>query len=983
MFTELDTVEHYVIEQLTGVNLNRSKKGENTEGSPKRLWTYVAPDTLNRRSTDILLEQNLAAALRRLNPFITTEEQTDAVIRRLRTIIIGGDQQSLVYANETFTKWLRNEESLGIGEDYKHETIRLIDYENIGNNEFIVTNQFVYNKNIPDLVLFVNGIPLVVGECKTAVRPSVSWADGAHDIHAQYEVNIPQLFVPNVFSFATDGKGLYYGSVRMPLDYWSPWRLETETDTESTSPLAEVGRQIQHLLTPSVLLDILRYFTVFARDKKTGRTLKAVARYQQYEGANGVVKRVMEGRIRKGLIWHFQGSGKSLLMLFAAQKLRNLAALQNPTVLIVVDRIDLDSQISGTFDAANIPNMVTTDSIDELRKYLKDDTRKIIVTTIHKFRNAPPRLNERKNIIVMVDEAHRTQEGNLGGMMRAALPNAFLFGLTGTPINRTDKNTFWTFGAEEDKGGYMSRYSFQDSIRDKATLPLHFEPRLLNIHIKKEELDAAFALLTKDIEDAPKAKLSQQAAKMSTFLKSPQRIEAIAKDVVKHFKQHLEPQGFKAMLVAPDREACTLYKTKLDELMGEDASAVVMSGNSTDTKEFIQKYVLDKDGQEAVVKRFDNPKTPLKFLIVTAKLLTGFDSPILQTMYLDKALKDHTLLQAICRTNRLFPNKTFGQIVDYFGVFDDTAKALKFDEEVAETIITHLKIKREQFPELIENCLRYFTNVDRTETGFDALQSAQECLRSNDERDAFGKAYCEMAKIWEALSPDAALEPFREDYKWLSRVYESIRPASNSFGRLIWLALGAQTTQLIHEHIEVKGLSTDMDTLVLDAAVINDLAANQDATSIEKILRGLNSRFSKHGNNPVFKALSIRLDELRLKAELGLIQSADYLKGLLSISTDAVEEEKKVYTKEEQKTTKSALTELFLEAKTDKTPIIVERIVNDIDSIVEITRFAGWQDSIAGRKAIEKALRDTLRKYELHKNDELMTKAYGYLKGYY
>jgi type I restriction enzyme R subunit len=288
------------------------------------------------------------------------------------------------------------------------------------------------------------------------------------------------------------------------------------------------------LLHPKRLLDILQNFSLFSTNKKKQR-MKVIPRFQQYEGANKIVERVKEGWIKKGLIWHFQGSGKSLLMVFAAQKLRRLAELKSPTVVVLVDRTDLDTQISGTFNAADIPNVEPTDSIRDLQKLLEQDTRKIIISMIHKFRDAKPNMNTRENIIVLVDEAHRTQEGDLGRQMRAALPNAFLFGLTGTPVNKADKNTFWAFGSEEDEGGYLSRYTFQDSIRDGATLPLHFEPRLVDVHVDKETIDKLFenfkeeAALTDEEADA----LNKKSAKMAAFLKSPERVAKIVEDINK------------------------------------------------------------------------------------------------------------------------------------------------------------------------------------------------------------------------------------------------------------------------------------------------------------------------------------------------------------------------------------------------------------------------------------------------------------------
>jgi type I restriction enzyme, R subunit len=990
-FTELNSVEHFFIQQLTGINLNDVKDGivreaEVSYGDTAK-WRYLQPELLQRDPTDVLLENELKAALCNLNPSIADNpNKADEVIHKLRAILIAVNNVGLVRANEEFSKWLRNEVSLPIGKNNRHEVIRLIDFENPANNSFLLTNQFrlrAREVKIPDIVMFVNGIPLVVGEVKTPVRPAVSWFDAAHDISEIYENAIPQLFVPNVFSFASEGKELFIGGVRTPLEFWSPWRIEDEKDELShLIGLQDIASQITHLLKPSTLLDILQYFTIYATNSKK-KKIKIVCRYQQYEGANAIVQRVKEGKIKKGLIWHFQGSGKSLLMLFAAQKLRKQQELNNPTILIVVDRVDLDTQITATFNTAEVPNMTTTENIRELHKLLEQDTRKIVITMVHKFKDAYPAMNMRENIIVMVDEAHRTQEGDLGRKMRNALPNAFLFGLTGTPINKADKNTFWAFGSEMDNGGYMSRYTFQESIRDNATLPLHFEPRLPDYHIDKENLDVAFNELANDLSEDDRNKLSQKAANMAVFLKSPERVKTIVEDIVEHFKTRVETEGFKAMIVTPDRFACIQYKAELDSLIDADASQVVISSSASDDFEFRQQWSLDKDQQEKVVEKFNDPDSPLKFLIVTAKLLTGFDAPVLQTMYLDKSLKDHTLLQAICRTNRLFPNKTFGRIVDYFGVFDDTAKALAFDDESVRMVITNLQELRDKLPEWIEKCLAHFPEVDRKISGFEGLQAAQNCINTNEKRDAFARDFSNLTKLWEALSPDPVLNEFQHDYKWLSQVYTSVKPPSGDNGRLLWHALGAQTTALIHEHIHVSGINKEMEEVVLDAEVIDDLMKKKDPKQAEKVLKLLISRLNKHGNNPTFKKLSERLEAIRDKAEKGLINSIEFIKELCQIARETLQAEKQITPVEEQKNAKAALTELFLEIKTDTTPAIVERIVNDIDEIVRIVRFEGWQNSTVGEREVKRELRKVLwTKYQI-KDEELFNRAYDYIREYY
>lgn len=986
-FNELNSVEHYIIHQLTGVNLNNNTVAEPQTGYGAQ-WQFVAPNHLQRSVNEVLLEQELKDALIRLNPEITAQPAlADEVIYKLRAVLIAVNQVGLVKANEEFFKWMTGEKTMPFGENNHHVPVRLIDFDDVTNNSYIVTNQFrVHHREtkIPDVVLFINGLPVVVGEAKTPIRPSISWLDGAHEVHDIYENAVPQLFVPNILSFATEGKELFYGAIRCPLEFWAPWRIEGDDDKLAKQlGLGEIGKEMSDLLSPKRLLDIMQNFSLFTTNKKKQR-MKVIPRFQQYEGANKIVERVKEGKVKKGLIWHFQGSGKSLLMVFAAQKLRRSPELKSPTVIVLVDRTDLDTQISGTFNAADIPNVESTDSISDLQKLLERDTRKIIISMIHKFRDAKPNMNTRDNIIVLVDEAHRTQEGDLGRQMRAALPNAFLFGLTGTPVNKADKNTFWAFGSEEDEGGYMSRYTFQDSIRDEATLPLHFEPRLVDVHVDKETIDKAFedfkdsAALSDEEADA----LNKKSAKMAAFLKSPERVAKIVEDIATHFKEKVDPHGFKAMIVTPDRYACVQYKEELDKYFEPENSRVVISTSANDDLEFKQKWAVDKSQQEKIVDEFNDAQSDLKFIIVTAKLLTGFDAPICQTMYLDKSLKDHTLLQAICRTNRLYPNKSFGRIVDYFGIFDDTAKALEFDEKSVTQIISNLSVLREKLPQAMKDALSHFNGVDRTLDGFEGLEAAQNAIGTDEKKDAFAKDFKYLAKLWESLSPDRILDIYQADYKWLSQVFESVRPASDNIGKLLWFSLGAQTTKLIHENIHVGDVH-HLEEFVLDADVIEDIFNNPDPKNAKKLEKILVKRFKKHGDNPKFKKLSERLEELRDKAEKGLITSIEFVKELCKIAKETVQAEKELEAEIQEKSPKAALTELFLELKNDETPAVVERIVNDIDAIVRVVRFPGWQQSNQGEREVQSSLRKILwAKYKI-KDQVLFDRAYEYIKEYY
>ncbi|MEZ4592135.1 MAG: HsdR family type I site-specific deoxyribonuclease [Chloroflexota bacterium] len=1022
-FNEENAVEEFVRDLLCGKQSIGTRIGEPSPiyhaGRSSRGigWQFIPAIALPRQPQDVFVESYVREALIRLNPTIAAQPaRADEVLYKLRAIVLAVRGEGLIRANELFTAWLRNEQSMPFGRNHQHVTINLIDYDNLDNNQFLLTTQYTFRAGAAerraDVVLLVNGFPLVIVEAKTPVRNAISWVDGALQIHNDYERFVPELFACNVFSVATEGKAMRYGSIRMPVELWGPWRPgppsvpPTGGRSESSPPrfgeglgegsnrgpgegLKSVGNQIQSLLRPHIILDMLANFTLFATDKKN-RRLKIVARYQQVDAANQIVQRVLAGYPRKGLIWHFQGSGKSLLMVFAAQKMRLQPALRNPTVLIVVDRIDLDAQISATFHASDIPNLVKADSREALETLLRQDTRKIIITTIFKFGDVganhdSPLLNDRENIIVMVDEAHRTQEGDLGMKMRAALPNAFLFGLTGTPINRRDRNTFYAFGAEEDENGYMSRYGFEESIRDGATLPLHFEPRLIDLHIDKEAIDQAYAELTGGLSDLDKEMLARTASRMAVLVKAPDRVNKICADIARHFQDKVAPNGFNGMVVTFDQESCLLYKEALDQYLPPETCEIVISVSGKEREDERYKPLKrGRDEEETLLDRYRDPNDPLQILIVTAKLLTGFDAPILQAMYLDKPLRDHTLLQAITRTNRTYGDKkTHGLIVDYLGVFDDIATALEFDEEGIRHVVSDLANLKAKFPGAMQTCLGYFIGVDRTVSGYEGLLAAQECVPNNDLRDAFAADYSVLAQLWEAISPDPMLSAYQSDYIWLSQVYESLKPPGGH-GKLLWQSLGAKTLEIIHQNVHVMAIHDDLEEIVLDAELLEAVLGTPDPHSKAKEIEiKIAARLRKHMGKPRFRALSDRLEALKERHEAGQLHSLEFLKQLLDLAADLVQTEKDVPPEEDEDRGKAALTELFDEVRNEATPIMVERVVNEIDEIVRHVRFAGWQTTSAGEREVRKALRKTLFKFKLHQDGELFDKAYGYIKQYY
>jgi len=627
-----------------------------------------------------------------------------------------------------------------------------------------------------------------------------------------------------------------------------------------------------------------------------------------------------------------------------------------------------------------VDNLVTAQTRSELHDLLARDSRKVIITTIHKFGEADGVLNTRDNIVVLVDEAHRTQEGDLGRKMRDALPNAFLFGLTGTPINTRDRNTFYAFGASEDSGGYLSRYSFEESIRDKATLPLRFEARSVDMRIDRETLDEGFAKLIADLSAEDKAEISKRAGRFALLVKSPARVNAIVEDIARHYSEHIEPNGFGAQIVTIDQEACVLYKDALDQILAPEVSEVVISLGQGVPQSWRDRFGRTKDEEEQLLERFRDPADPLKILIVTAKLLTGFDAPNLQCMYLDKPLRDHTLLQAICRTNRPAKGKDFGLIVDYLGIFDDVAQALQFDEASIKTVITNLEELKKELEPLMNACLGRFQGIDRSVGGWEGLMEAQQCLPDNEKRDAFALDFSKLATVWEALSPDPILTSYRQDFRWLAQVYESLRPPSGN-GKLLWHALGAKTIELIHENVTVQQVRDDLDTLIMDADVIQGFLDDPDRGAREIEIR-ITARLRGHVG-PKFVELSERLESLRLRHEQGLLDSLDFLKSLLELAHDVVQAESETPPAIQEDQGKAVLTELFEGTRNESTPVIVERVVSDIDEIVRQVRFPGWQKTAAGEREVQRGLRRTLLKYKLHNDQDLFDRAYGYIVQYY
>ncbi len=595
---------------------------------------------------------------------------------------------------------------------------------------------------------------------------------------------------------------------------------------------------------------------------------------------------------------------------------------------------------------------------------------------------------------------------------------AHFYGLTGTPISGLEHNTFKLFGADEDEGRYMNRYSYKQSIRDGATKPVKFEPRLAELRVDREAIDAEFKRLVEahNLDEDEKAALSKRAGKLAVLLKAPKRMQAISNDIVKHFNSRVRPKNMKGMVVVYDREACVRMYYLLGQQLGFEAVEVVMNVDQAPIKvadgakkgkenkdwlrwktalnlpivetDFERWQSLDSDEQKRkdLIDGYKDAEHPLQLIIVTAKLLTGFDPPICYCMYLDKPLRDHNLLQAMCRTNRLYESagvrKELGLIIDYLGVFENLRTALAYNHEEINDVIEGIEAFKTILPVQMAKCLAFFPAVDRTLEGFEGILAAQECLPSNVKRDEFAAAFGVLNKLWTAISPDPFLATYRYDFKWLAQIYESVRPVGQT-GSLVWAALGAETIKMIHEHTDIKRIRDDIDELVMDEHAVFTLTEKEQEKRARQLEINLMGRLRCHGD-PQFVALGERLEKLRQDYEAGVIKAIDWLKGLLDAAKETVrlerEQDENVVTERDNI---QALTKLFLETRPDKTPKVIEDIVEQIDKIVKATRFEGWQNSNSGPREIQKALFLTLAQFGLGKDKELFNKAYGYIEEYY
>lgn len=980
----------------------------------KQGWSYADDETLGRPVDGVFHADDLEQALIRLNPEVAENpERVSEVLAKLRAILLAVRNDGLVAANEEFVQWMCGRRAIKYVGTNRDAQVRLIDFDNPASNILRVTTEATFHVGREhrryDIVLWVNGLPLVVGEMKTPVGAQISWLNGATDIHNGYEKKTPEFFVPNVLSFASEGREFRYGSVCQPPELWLNW--SSTTDAIMPPGIPAVLRSAELLLNPTMVLDVLRWYTLYSSRRTSGGAVrtKVIPRYPQVEAVDAIVARCRDPKKRQGLVWHHQGSGKTFAMTYAAARLRHVADMDAPTIVVVLDRLELIQQTKSEFESVGIQALKTAETKEQLRQMLRDDARGVIITTIYRFAEAGL-LNDRSNIVVMVDEAHRTQEGRLGLDMRAALPNAKFIGLTGTPISTEDRNTWKMFGDPDDPEGALNHYSVERSIHDGATLPVHVETRLVNFHFNAEDLQADFDRLAEEegLDDDQRGKLAAKASHISVVVRDKDRIDAICKDIVSHYRARIGPLGLKAQIVAYDRTTCVAYYEAINALLNEDEECTVVMTTAKDDPQDWDRWNLDND-QEAVIKdRFRDVNDPLKFVIVTAKLLTGFDAPIEGVMYLDKPLRAHTLFQAVCRTNRRWTNPLTGQqklhglVVDYVGLGKELAKALATkptiepgqNQEDIDVLLSELTAE-------VANTVAQFATVDRTASMFDQIHNAQQILDTIERREEFAAQFMLCQGLFEFLWPEVRLRPIEEDYRFLAKVYASIAP-NKAADLLLWQKLGAKTMEIVHQHL--TGVTIDADKLekiAIDAGLLEALkdttlfpfepTKGKPAPTALEVLQRLEERIQKRlagGNDKVWRSLAERLELLRLSRIASAQDSVDFLKHLLELAKDLLEAEKaddegRLSEIKVVDPRKGALTQIFEEYRPEGISVVIENVVEQVDSLVEPVRGTGWQTSHPGDRTVRQQLRLILNNNGLPPAGELFDRAYSYIRENY
>lgn len=863
-------------------------------------WDFVPSGELDRERAGIrsvILEPRLRAAIERLNPGIP-EDALSQMIRALTTL----DVSSLMEANEQVHNLIT------FGYTYKPPaggqavTYRFCQYDQDGRddaNEYTFTMEFridTSDATAPeegrfDLTCFINGIPVVIVECKNPMRKDAVFK-GVGDL-LNYQLRVPRAFHHSQPLISMAGiAGARFGVVGTPRRHYANWKdpypmtLSALRDLLGREPTLQ-DRLIAGMLAPPNLLELIRYFVVF---EETGdRKSKKMARDYQYRAVKKLLRRIEQNRGSPaksgGVVHHTQGAGKSLTMLFLATMLRATKALSNPTILIMTDRRDLDGQIAGTFRRCGFANPIRVKKSRDLNDYLPRQGL-TLTTTIQKFLEfAPPDgqgilpLNRSSEVIVLVDEGHRTQYSKLRRLVKGTLPNATFVAFTGTPIDKSSRST------TDEFGGIVDRYTREDSIEDGNTLPILYERREADEGLDGADIDKLFTRYFSEYSEEDRERIRKEGVRETVVASAPRRIDTIAFDILEHYEAEVKPNGFKGLVVASSREAALRYRLAFEKLGFKDC-AVIMTKTKEDTGILFdhRNDIPDQKDHERIIGRFKDASDPLAMLIVCDMLLTGFDAPVLQALYFDSNLREHNLLQALDRVNRPHEGKDFGFFVDYWGVTSHLASALSgFEQPDIEEVERTVTTKGDKLQDLANKhraVRRHFGEK------MGDIEACVALLGEDDGRADFEYDFRAFSNAFDTLSTEPTVSKYEPDLRFLSLVRARARIEYND-DELDLAHCRERVKQLIHEHLVSAGVEARTSRVEVTAERIREAARESGdleaaATKMRHaVRRTITVRLRE---NPAFyKGLRERLDEIIRKRKERAMTAQQELDALLGI----------------------------------------------------------------------------------------------------
>lgn len=924
----------------------------------------------------IVLEQRFAKAIRKFNSWID-DSNVEKVVKQFVSL----QAEDTWHANKTIFEWLFGQGisvMQDVGGGKKNQTVALFDFKQPENNEFLVVNQLsIENANgtiRPDIVLYINGLPLVLVECKSPkVQVDKQLPEGVRQFERYMQTNA-RLFWYNQILIVTSRDRARAGTVFAKAQHYGLWKDPYPLTMDEVGSTRAQEVLVAGMLRKDALLDLMRNFIVF--DGK----VKKLARYQQYRAVNKAIDRILTAdkpALRGGVVWHTQGSGKSLTMVYLAMKLRRQTKLQNPMLVIVTDRQDLDEQITGTFQQSGFPNPTQASSVADLKQQLAKGAGSTVMTLIQKFQGDDdkqfPIISESENIIVMTDESHRSQYKGLAMNMRKALPNATFIGFTGTPIEKEKRSTTGKFGA------YIDKYTIEQAVEDEATVAIFYESRLPNLHVKGESLDELFSRSFHEYDEDTREKIKQKFVNDELLLTSPDRMREIALDIVRHYESKILVNGYKAQVVAISRYAAVEYKKLIDEFAaGQFETAVIFSAGQNDSEE-MRQFHISKEQEKSLISRFKKPmdEDKLAMLIVCDKLLTGFDAPIEQVMYLDKPLKEHNLLQAIARTNRKYDdNKTYGLIVDYFGVSRFLDQALEIFS--ANDVQGALKSIDDELPRLEQRhraALRYFDGVKPND-----LEEAILRLVDEDVRADFDMAYKRFAQSMDKVLPSPKAERFTGDLKRLGAIRQLAKSRFSVDDGMDISECGEKVRRLVQNYLFTEGIDARDPVSILDVSFKEELEKNvkpeTKAAQMEHAIK---------------KEITIRLDEdkvfytsLREKVEQ-LIEKYKERQMTIFELLEKLEEAKEAIVTKVSGKTESGLTSLqepyynkLLEVHEDRESYELKEIAVQTHALIEerVTPISDWTSKNDFKRKLTGDLTIALLKQKVSMDDAKMLSGY-------